>query len=115
VADTPTMHDTATHLSPAVPVRGDGPGLLRAIRAGLPAVRLVTDAADVEPYRRDETAYLRGGLPVGVAFPASTGDVAELVRLCAEHDVPLVPRGAGTGLSGGAAGIDGALTISFMR
>ncbi len=75
----------------------------------------MTDVADLEPYRRDETAYLRGGLPVGVAFPASTDDVAELVRLCGEHDVPLVPRGAGTGLSGGAAGIEGALTISFMR
>ena len=75
----------------------------------------MTDASDLEPYRRDETAYLRGGLPVGVAFPASTDDVAALVRLCGEHDVPLVPRGAGTGLSGGAAGIEGALTISFMR
>jgi glycolate oxidase len=37
------------------------------------------------------------------------------VRLCGEHDVPIVPRGAGSGLSGGAAGIEGALTIAFTR
>jgi glycolate oxidase len=96
-------------------VRGDGPGLLRAIEARLPDLRLVTDPSDLDPYRRDETAYLQGGLPLAVALPGSTADVAELVRLCGEHDVPMVPRGAGTGLSGGAAGIEGALTISFMR
>ena len=39
----------------------------------------------------------------------------ELVRLCGEFDVPIVPRGAGTGLSGAAAGIEGALTIAFTR
>jgi glycolate oxidase len=101
--------------APSSPVRGDGPALLRAIEARLPSIRLMTGASDLEPYRRDETAYLRGGLPVAVAFPGSTEDVAELVRLCGEHDVPIVPRGAGTGLSGAAGGIEGALTISFMR
>ncbi len=39
--------------------------------------------------------------------------MAELVRICGELRVPIVPRGAGSGLSGGAAGIDGALTIAF--
>ncbi len=108
------MHDVAP-AEPAAPVRGDGPGLLRAIGTRLPDVRLITDRSDLEPYRRDETAYLRGGLPLAVALPASTAEVAGLVRLCAAHDVPIVPRGAGTGLSGGAVGIEGALTISFMR
>jgi glycolate oxidase len=96
-------------------VRGDGEGLLRAIGAGLPGLRLLTDPVDRESYRRDETAYLPAGLPLAVALPESTADVVELVRLCGEHDVPVVPRGAGTGLSGGAAGIEGALTIAFTR
>jgi glycolate oxidase len=68
-----------------------------------------------ESYRRDETAYLAAGLPLAVALPVETAQVVELVRLCAERDVPIVPRGAGSGLSGGAAGIEGALTIAFTR
>jgi glycolate oxidase len=99
----------------ATPLRGDGPGLLRAIEARLPALRLLTEPGDREAYRRDETAYLAAGLPLAVALPTATAEVVELVRLCAEFDVPIVPRGAGTGLSGAAAGIDGALTIAFTR
>lgn len=95
--------------------RGDGPALLRAVEARLPGLRLLTDPADRETYRRDETAYLPTGLPLAVALPETTAQVAELVRLCGEHDVPIVARGAGTGLSGGAAGIEGALTIAFTR
>ena len=96
-------------------VRGDGEGLLRAIAARLPEMRLLTDAPDRESYRRDETAYLAAGLPLAVALPTTTSEVVELVRLCGAHDVPIVPRGAGSGLSGGAAGIEGALTIAFTR
>jgi hypothetical protein len=96
-------------------VRGDGPALLRSIEARLPDLRLLTDPLDREAYRRDETAYLPAGLPLAVALPVETAQVAELVRLCGDHDVPIVPRGAGTGLSGGAAGIEGALTIAFTR
>ena len=96
-------------------VRGDGPGLLRAIGSRLPGLRLLDDPADREAYRRDETAYLPAGLPLAVALPVETAEVVELVRLCGEFDVPIVPRGAGTGLSGAAAGIEGALTIAFTR
>jgi glycolate oxidase len=87
--------------------------LLAAIRERLPGLRLLTDPIDRESYRYDETAYLKAGLPAAVALPTSTEEVAELVRLAAEHRVPVVPRGAGTGLSGGAAGIEGALTVAF--
>lgn len=89
--------------------------LLEAARVELPAVRLLTDTVDRESYRRDETAYLAAGLPGAVALPTSTADVAGLLRLALRHRVPVVPRGAGTGLSGGAAGIEGALTIALTR
>jgi glycolate dehydrogenase FAD-linked subunit len=88
---------------------------LAAIRAHLPDLRLLTDVVDRESHRRDETAYLEAGLPLAVAFPTTTDEVATLVRLCATSGVPIVPRGAGTGLSGGAAGIEGALTIAFTK
>jgi glycolate oxidase len=86
---------------------------LGAIRNRLPALRLLTNEADRESYRRDETAYLAAGLPGAVALPTETAEVAGLVRICGEFDVPIVPRGAGSGLSGGANGIDGALTVAF--
>jgi len=87
--------------------------LVAAIAARLPDVRLLADEVDRESYRYDETAYLRAGLPRAVALPTTTADVAELVRIAREFRVPIVPRGAGTGLSGGAAGIEGCLTIAF--
>ena len=93
-----------------------GAAFLEAIRRELPGVRLLTDDVDRESYRLDETAYLTtAGLPLGVALPATTAEVSALLRLASAHRVPVVPRGAGTGLSGGAAGIDGALTIALTR
>ena len=87
--------------------------LIDAVRAELPGLRLLTDATDRESYRTDETPYLRPGLPGAVALPTETAEVATLVRLASEHRVPIVPRGAGSGLSGGAAGIEDGLTIAF--
>ncbi len=88
-------------------------GFIDALRGRLPGLRVLTDEVDRETYRRDETQYLPAGLPGAVALPTETADVVEIVRVCAEFDVPIVPRGAGSGLSGGAAGIDGALTVAF--
>ncbi|HEX8026296.1 MAG TPA: FAD-binding protein, partial [Candidatus Limnocylindrales bacterium] len=88
---------------------------LDAVRAELPDVRLLTDAGDREAYRLDETAYMTAGLPAAVALPSTTDEVSGLLRLASEHRVAVVPRGAGTGLSGGAAGIDGAVTIALTR
>jgi glycolate oxidase len=88
---------------------------LDAVCAELPDVRLLTDPGDREAYRLDETAYLTAGLPAAVALPASTADVSGLLRLASAHRVAVVPRGAGTGLSGGAAGIEGAVTIALTR
>src|SRR5688572_31493118 len=86
--------------------------LLSDARQELPGLRLLTDVVDREAYRLDETAYLAAGLPGAVALPEDTDQVATLLRLAARHRVPVVPRGEGTGLSGGAAGIEGALTIA---
>jgi glycolate oxidase len=107
------MATTTTRQPDVAPAAGAA--LVEAIRAALPDLRLLVDATDREAYRNDETAYLNGGLPLAVALPESTADVSTLVRLAAEHRIPIVPRGAGSGLSGGAAGIDGGLTIAMTR
>jgi glycolate oxidase len=88
---------------------------LADVRSEIPDLRLLTDAADREAYRLDETAYLAAGLPGAVALPSSTAEVSTLLRIASRHRVPVVPRGAGTGLSGGAAGIEGAVTIALTR
>jgi glycolate oxidase len=94
---------------------GASAALFGAIEERLPGVRLLREVADRESYRRDETSYATAGLPGAVALPTTTDEVAALVRLAAEHGVPVVPRGAGTGLSGGATGIEGGLTIALTR
>jgi glycolate oxidase len=53
--------------------------------------------------------------PDMVVFPKSTGDVVAIVKLAAEHNLPIVGRGAGTGLSGGAIARAGGIVISFAR
>lgn len=53
--------------------------------------------------------------PSLVVFPRTTEDVAGLVKLAIKHDVPIVGRGAGTGLSGGSIARSGGMTISFSR
>ena len=85
------------------------------LRRRLPEVRLLTDDVDRESYRRDETSHFEPGLPLAVALPSSTAEVAEIMRLATEHRVPVVPRGAGSGLSGGSAGVEGALTLVLSR
>jgi glycolate oxidase len=104
-----------TSVPGSAPSAAAGEALLAAIRAALPDLRLLTEETDREAYRNDETAYLHAGLPLAVALPESTAEVSTIVRLAAEHRVPVVPRGAGSGLSGGAAGIEGGLTIALTR
>jgi glycolate dehydrogenase FAD-linked subunit len=90
-------------------------GFLDDLTSRMPQLRLLTDETDRESYRRDETAHFEPGLPLAVALPASTDEVAEIVRCAAAYRVAIVPRGAGSGLSGGSAGIEGALTVAFTR
>lgn len=89
--------------------------LVEQLRSALPHMRVLVEETDVEPFRRDETAFLRAGRPLAVCFPGSTEDVQRVVELAAAAGVPIVPRGAGTGLSGGAVAVEGALTVCFTQ
>jgi glycolate oxidase len=61
----------------------------------------------------DESLHPRDREPFAVARPRSTEEVAELVRWAARHEIPITPRGSGTGLSGGTLPVNGGLVISF--
>jgi glycolate oxidase len=85
--------------------------VLAELRAALEPARLVTDLDVVERYRRDEADWVEFGVPLAVARPSSTAEVAEVVRVCARYAVPVVTRGAGTGVSGGANAVDGCVVL----
>ena len=77
--------------------------------------RVLTAREDLVPYAFDATATLRR-TPRAVVFPASTAEVAAVVRWAAAHRIPLVPRGSGTGLSGGSVAADGdAVVVCLLR
>lgn len=77
--------------------------------------RLITDPDLVEPYRRDEAHLVAPGHPAAVLLAANTDDVAESMRWANQTSTPVVPRGAGTGLAGGATAVDGCLIICTTR
>jgi glycolate oxidase len=95
------------------PVTGDTRGLLADLAAFLPPERLVTKPDDLFAYECDAQTLDRA-LPLAVAFPESTEEVARIVRACNARGVPFVPRGAGTGLSGGGVAV-GSLVLSTAR
>jgi len=87
--------------------------LLNSLKTLLPRGQVFTDSASLISYEVD--AGLDRGLPEGVVFPRSASDVARLVRWAGEHGVPLIARGAGTGLSGGAVADRGGIIVEFSR
>ena len=90
--------------------------LIAEVERRLGPKAVVTDMADIEPWLTDWRGRIHGAAPAIIA-PASTEEVAEVVRLAAEHRVPLVPQGGNTGMSGGATppGDGSALLLSMRR
>lgn len=73
---------------------------------------VVTDPGVMDAYRRDRAMTVEPGHPLAVVRARTTQDVATTLRIADEQRIPVVTRGAGTGLSGGAAAIDGSITLS---
>jgi len=81
----------------------------------LPDGSVVTDPDIVEGYRRDRAEDPAAGHPLAVVRATCTEDVQNVLRWASAHRVPVVPRGAGTGLSGGSTAVDGGITLSLER
>lgn len=76
---------------------------------------VVTDPMEIEPWVTDWRGRVHGAAPALLA-PASTAEVAQIVRLAAEHRVPLVPQGGNTGMSAGATPpADGSAVVLSLR
>jgi len=75
---------------------------------------VVTLDDDMQPYSHDETLNL-AFMPGAVVKPGSTAEVAAVMKLAGAAKVPVTPRGAGTGLSGGALAVAGGILLSLER
>jgi len=85
------------------------------LTAGLPPGRVVTDADVMAPYLHDEAEWAPYEAPLAVLRPRTAQEVRTIVRTCAQHRIPVVARGAGTGLSGGANAARGSVVLSFEQ
>jgi glycolate dehydrogenase FAD-linked subunit len=84
-----------------------------ALVEALGSDNVLTDPLALQLYARD--ASLVEGTAGVVAFPTSTDDVVACMRIAAAHDLPIVPRGSGTGLAGAATPLGGALVLVTTR
>ena len=87
-------------------------GVRQQLTARLPAGAVVTDPDIMGSFVHDEAEWAPFGQPTAVVRPRSSAEVAEVVSACAATGTPLVTRGAGTGLSGGANAVDGCVVLS---
>src|SRR5438874_12739539 len=85
-----------------------------ALRAVLPERCVLHDPEDTRPYECDGLAACRQ-MPMAVTLPDTEEQVLAILQVCRELQVPIVPRGAGTGLSGGAQPLADGVVISTAR
>ena len=98
-------HETEPKVNPSV--------LVEALSRGLPAKRLVVDPDVLAAISHDDAEWTpTGQAAVGVRV-RSEPEVQHVVRVCAELGAPIVPRGAGTGLSGGANAVGGCVILDL--
>ena len=93
------------------PAVGDVAAELEAI---VGTKRRIIDPTELRTYECDGLAGARVR-PLAVVLPETTAEVAEVVRVAKRHGLPVVPRGSGTGLSGGAQPVPGCLLVVLSR
>lgn len=101
-------------LEPRANVVARRASIVQDLASMLPEAGLVTDERELVPFETDAfTAYRR--VPLAVVLPETTAQVAAVFKYCAENGIPVVPRGAGTSLSGGAIPQEDAVVIGLSR
>ncbi|WP_068895625.1 FAD-binding oxidoreductase [Planomonospora sphaerica] len=84
------------------------------LTAALGSGKVLTDPDVTDSYARDRT-FLEPGGPLAVVLAESTADVVAVMEWATRHRVPVVPRGAGTGLAGGATAVQGCVVLALQR
>jgi glycolate oxidase len=88
--------------------------IVAGLRALLPETGLIAEPVRLKPYETDGLSAYRQ-VPLAVALPETTEQVAAILAYCHQNGVRVVPRGAGTSLSGGALPLADAVVIGLMR
>jgi glycolate oxidase len=88
-------------------------GAVEQLRKAVGADHVVTEPHDLVIFERD--ASITGALPDAIVFPANTAQVSLVLRIAQAQGLAVVPRGAGTGLSGGAVTLRGGIALSLAR
>jgi glycolate oxidase len=91
------------------------PEVIAELVEALPSGVVTTDPTAIEKYRFDWSKDPNAGTPDAVVRAEDATQVQEAVRWAARHGVPVVPRGAGSGLSGGSSAVDGGIVLSLER
>ena len=88
--------------------------LLEELKAFLKTDQIITDKSSIQVYQRDGLSGY-SGTPGMVLLPESENDIVKIVKNCSKYGIPVVTRGAGTGLSGGAVPANGSIVLSTSR
>ena len=100
--------------NPAAQIKSRQAQLVKALKPLLPEHALLWEPEDTIPYECDGLAAYRQ-MPLAVALPETEAQAVAVLKVCQSLDVPIVPRGAGTGLSGGAMPIAQGLVLSLAK
>src|SRR5580693_3222433 len=100
---------------PATAAPVNAAGLISARGRGLPRDRLVIDPDVLAAISHDDAEWAPVGQAVAGVRARTEAEVQHVVRTCAEFGTPIVPRGAGTGLSGGANAVSGCVVLDLSR
>jgi glycolate oxidase len=92
---------------------GVNPMLLEALGRGIPSERLVVDADVLAGLSHDEAEWAPAGRAAAALRARTEAEVRHAITVCADLRVPVVARGAGTGLSGGANAVEGCLVLDL--
>src|SRR5690554_3026612 len=110
----PTQSMSANATNPALFTAADFNGLLQRLADQIPAHCILTRAEDTRPYECDGLSLYRS-LPPVVILPENEAQIIAVVQACKAFNIPIVARGAGTGLSGGAMPHPGGVLLGVSK
>lgn len=88
--------------------------IVRALKQRIDPQRVLSDPEDLVTHSYDGTPTLNGA-PAAIVQPITTEEISEVMKWAHENRIPVVPRGSGTGLSGGSVPIQGGIVVSTVR